>query len=43
MGFGSGGKTRGMCYNHRVQSFDEKNVSGEGAGLIKRRVRFFGG
>jgi hypothetical protein len=32
-----------MCYNHRVQSFDEKNVSGEEAGLAKRRVRFFGG
>jgi len=26
-----------------VQSYDKKNVSGEGAGLIKRRVRFFGG
>jgi hypothetical protein len=32
-----------MCYNHRVQSYDEKNVSGAFAGLIKRRVRFFGG
>jgi hypothetical protein len=32
-----------MCYNIRVQSYDEKNVSGDGAGLIERRVRFFGG
>jgi len=32
-----------MCYNHRVQSYYEKYVSGEDAGLVKRRVRFFGG
>jgi hypothetical protein len=32
-----------MCYNLRVQSYEKKNVSGEGAGLVKRRVRFFGG
>jgi hypothetical protein len=32
-----------MCYNLRVQSYDKKNVSGAFAGLIKRRVRFFGG
>jgi hypothetical protein len=32
-----------MCYNLRVQSYEKKNVSGEGAGLVKRRVRFLGG
>jgi len=32
-----------VCYNHRVQSYDEKNVSGAFAGLTKRRVRFIGG
>ena len=32
-----------MCYNHRVHSYVEKNVSGAFAGLIKRRIRFFGG
>jgi hypothetical protein len=32
-----------MCYNLRVQSYDEKNVSGAFAGLTERRVRFFGG
>jgi hypothetical protein len=26
-----------------VQSYEKKNVSGEGAGLVKRRVRFLGG
>jgi hypothetical protein len=37
------GNARFLCYNHRVQSSDEKNVPGEEAGLAKRRVRFFGG
>jgi hypothetical protein len=32
-----------MCYNLRVQSYEKKNVSGEGAGLVKRRARFLGG
>ena len=32
-----------MCYNHRVQSYDENYISGAFAGLTKGRVRFFGG